>query len=124
MMSPKTPRSSSPSASSTSLLTSPDVTAAGERVGDCQPPYHRLGCSGGCGVPETEPCPFCDGTGERLKPPPPLNRGYNADRTPGVRRHGYSGTYSNGCRCEACRAAWREASARWKARRREGAETS
>lgn len=55
----------------------------------------------------TEPCPHCDGTGERLVPPPPARRG--GQRRTGQRRHGYAGTYTAGkCRCDLCRAAWRE----------------
>lgn len=52
----------------------------------------------------TEPCPWCDGTGRRLVPPPPDTRG---GRRTGGRRHGYVATYTWGCRCELCRAAWR-----------------
>jgi hypothetical protein len=62
----------------------------------------------------TEPCPFCDGTGQRPLAPPPRPRGGYKHRG---RTHGYESTYGAGCRCELCRAAHRQGTARRRAQK-------
>lgn len=67
---------------------------------------------------DTEPCPHCQGSGRRLVPPAPRQRGYQPGThgRPG-RTHGLEATYAAGCRCELCRAGRREAARRRKARK-------
>jgi hypothetical protein len=69
-------------------------------------------------VTATEPCPYCDGTGRRIVPPPPKPVGGTGKRG---RNHGYEATYMDGCRCELCKAAHREGDKR-RARARRRAE--
>ncbi len=66
---------------------------------------------------DLEPCPHCEGTGFRVVPPPPANRGSNGRKGKG-RRCGYESTYAAGCRCDLCRAAHREGVARRRANTR------
>jgi hypothetical protein len=63
----------------------------------------------------TEPCPFCHGTGKRIKPPPPKTSGGQPNKH--GRTHGYESTYVAGCRCDLCRAAHREGKKRRMANR-------
>lgn len=67
-----------------------------------------------------EPCPFCDGTGQRVVPPPARARGGSGKLNHRGRSHGYESTYKIGCRCELCRAAHREGTARRKRERQHG----
>jgi hypothetical protein len=66
---------------------------------------------------DTEPCPYCDGTGSRavMSVPPPKPVG----RPPGstVAQHGTNSTYCGGCRCRPCKDAHRAYEKARKARR-------
>lgn len=68
-------------------------------------------------VSATEPCPYCDGTGERavLTAPTPKATG----RPPGntVAQHGSNAKYTGGCRCRPCKDAHRVYEKARKARR-------
>lgn len=55
-----------------------------------------------------EPCPYCQGTGRRIKPPPPMPRGGPKTKPGTGPRHGYESSYAAGCRCDLCKAARRE----------------
>lgn len=85
-------------------------------------------------MPEFESCPHCNGTGQRVIPPPPEPRpGFPAGGKRGVRRHGHVSTYQgrggknrtgdpeidDGCRCDLCKAAWRKYVANRKSRAKE-----
>lgn len=67
---------------------------------------------------DTEPCPYCHGSGTRIVPPPPKKRGGQVGRG---RSHGYESTYSAGCHCPLCTAAHREADTR-RRRRKQAAD--